>query len=200
MVATLNLTRHHKNSHKKTVSVACAKLLFSDISPGAADINQLFVLPPNAVITHAAMIVETASNAAETVAFGFAGGTEFGAALAASSTGYKQSTEVVTLTTLTGTTTLTSGAVTGTVNALTLNEGTPNTLNAGTIVGTVTTLTGTCTLTSGAGTVVHSPRILTATGKTVTAAFSAKPTVGVFHFMVEYIEYTLDNGDLTNYV
>ena len=178
MVATLDLTRLHKNANKKVVSVACATLDYSDISPGAADINQLFQLPANALITHACMIVETASDDSETVDFGFAGGNELGNDLAATSTGVKQATEVATLTTLTGT-----------VTALTLSEGTPNTLTSGTVA-----------LTSGAGTVVHAPRLLTSTGKVVTAVFSAKPTVGRFHFLVEYVEYTLNNGDKTNYV
>lgn len=40
------------------------------------------------------------------------------------------------------------------------------------------------------------PRILTGTGKTVTAKFSADPTAGVFHFIVEFIEYTRGNGQL----
>ncbi len=42
-------------------------------------------------------------------------------------------------------------------------------------------------------------RIATGTGKTVTAVFSADPTAGKFHFMVEYIEYTRGCGELTNY-
>lgn len=40
-------------------------------------------------------------------------------------------------------------------------------------------------------------RILTGTGKTVTALFSADPSAGDFTFIVEYIEYTLGNGKLT---
>lgn len=53
---------------------------------------------------------------------------------------------------------------------------------------------------SGSGTIgTKAPRILTDTGKKVTAKFSADPTAGVFHFIVEYIEYTLGNGKLTNY-
>ena len=39
----------------------------------------------------------------------------------------------------------------------------------------------------------------TGTGTAVTATFSAAPTAGVFVFVVEYIEYTLGNGCLTNY-
>ncbi|NCB95268.1 MAG: hypothetical protein EOM35_02190 [Negativicutes bacterium] len=47
------------------------------------------------------------------------------------------------------------------------------------------------------GTATVAPRILTGTGRTVTAKFSAVPTAGVFHFIVEYIEYKLGNGMLT---
>lgn len=66
------------------------------------------------------------------------------------------------------------------IASLTLVEATPNTLSA--------------------GTVTKSPRILTGTGKTVTAVFSAVPTAGEWRFIVEYIEYTLADGELTNYV
>lgn len=53
-------------------------------------------------------------------------------------------------------------------------------------------------VTSGGGTVTTvAPRILTSTGKSVTAVFSAVPTAGVFHFIVEYIEYKLGSGTLT---
>lgn len=65
------------------------------------------------------------------------------------------------------------------VLALTLTEGAPNTL--------------------GSGTVSKSPLIDTGTGKTVTAKFSADPTAGDFVFIVEYIEYDLGNGNLTEY-
>jgi hypothetical protein len=40
-------------------------------------------------------------------------------------------------------------------------------------------------------------KLATGTGKTVTAKFSAAPTQGRFHVIVEYIEYTLSNGDFT---
>lgn len=40
-------------------------------------------------------------------------------------------------------------------------------------------------------------KLATGTGKTITAKFSAAPTQGRFHVIVEYIEYTLSNGDLT---
>jgi len=52
----------------------------------------------------------------------------------------------------------------------------------------------TVALVSGA----KAPRLLTGTGKTVTAVFSADPTAGEFIFLVEYIEYTKGCGDLTN--
>lgn len=41
--------------------------------------------------------------------------------------------------------------------------------------------------------------VKTGTGKAVTAKFSATPTAGRFVFMVEFIEYTLGNGQLMNY-
>lgn len=46
-------------------------------------------------------------------------------------------------------------------------------------------------------TTTMAPRILTGTGKAVTAKFSEAPTAGVFYFIVEYIEYTLGCGELT---
>lgn len=52
--------------------------------------------------------------------------------------------------------------------------------------------------TSGGTITTMAPRILTGTGKEVTAKFSAVPTAGVFHFIVEYIEYKLGNGMLTS--
>lgn len=65
------------------------------------------------------------------------------------------------------------------VAALTLAEGAPNTLTS--------------------GTVSKSPLIDTGTGKTVTAKFSADPSAGDFVFIIEYIEYDLGNGKLTEY-
>lgn len=62
---------------------------------------------------------------------------------------------------------------------------------------TSTTVTGNAE--TAAGTAVKAPRIDTGTGKTVTAKFSADPTAGEFVFIVEYIEYDLGNGQLTNY-
>lgn len=50
-----------------------------------------------------------------------------------------------------------------------------------------------------AETIQKAPRILTGTGKTVTAKFSADPTAGKFIFIVNYIEYTLGNGNLMSY-
>lgn len=41
--------------------------------------------------------------------------------------------------------------------------------------------------------------ILTGTGKSVTALFSADPTAGEFLFIVEFIEFDLGNGNLMNY-
>jgi len=59
------------------------------------------------------------------------------------------------------------------------------------------TLTGNAeTVTTGT---VKNLNLLTGTGKTVTAKFSADPTAGRFVFIVEFIEYTLGVGDLMNY-
>lgn len=177
-MTTTDLTRLHDFAHKKTVSVSAARVLYSNVV--STNTLQLFKLPPKALIVAAGVVVDTVANGAITVNFGFDGGTELGSALDIhTAVGYKQSTEVSTVTTLTGT-----------VTDLTLTEGTPNTLSSGTVA-----------LTSGAGTVVHAPRILTGTGKTVTAVFSAGPTAGDFTFVVEYIEYALKSGaGLTNYV
>lgn len=41
--------------------------------------------------------------------------------------------------------------------------------------------------------------IWSGTGKTVGVTFSADPTAGRFVFVVEFIEYTLGNGNLVNY-
>ena len=41
--------------------------------------------------------------------------------------------------------------------------------------------------------------LTTGTGKNVTAKFSADPSAGDFTFIVEYIEYTLKNGQRTDY-
>lgn len=65
------------------------------------------------------------------------------------------------------------------VATLTLSEGTPNTLSSGTVNSGLNILTG--------------------TGKTVTAKFSADPSQGKFYALVEYIEYTKGNGDYTVY-
>lgn len=53
------------------------------------------------------------------------------------------------------------------------------------------------TASGNAETIQKAPRILTGTGKTVTAKFSADPTAGIFHFIVMYVEYTRGNGELT---
>lgn len=153
----VDITRLRKNAEKKTISVSSAEINASDV--GATTLQELFLLPANAVIVDAGIVVETAGQSGLTVDFGFDGGNELGNDIAISSTGYKQVAE--------------------SIASLTLTEGTPNTLSA--------------------GTVTKSPRILTGTGKSVTATFSADPTAGKFHFIVEYIEYKLGNGKLTNY-
>ena len=176
-MTTTDITRLHKHAQKKTVSVSAANVLFGDVV--SINTMQLFKLPPNALIVAAGVVVDTVANGAITVNFGFDGGIELGNALDIhTGVGYKQDKEVSTVTTLTGT-----------LTGITLNEGTPNTFNAGTVA-----------LTSGAGTVTHAPRILTGTGQIVTAVFSAGPTAGDFTFVVEYIEYKLGCGNMTNYV
>ena len=172
-----NVSRLKKYAEKKTISVSAAQLTFDGIT-GTTD-HQLFQLPPNCLIVGSGVVVDTEANGAITVDFGFDGGAELGDTLDINAaTGYISDADVSTVTTLTGT-----------VTALTLTEGTPNTLDSGTVA-----------LSSGAGTVPKAPRIVTGTGKTVTATFSAEPTAGDFTFIVEYIEYTLGNGNLTNYV
>lgn len=149
-----DITRLRKNAEKKTISVASAMVKHSDVA--GTTLQELFNLPPNCLIVDSGVVVEEAGQTSLTVDFGFDGGNELGNDLDIDGTGYVQVAEAIA--------------------ALTLTEGTPNTLSA--------------------GTVTKSPRILTGTGKTVTAKFSADPTAGVFHFIVEYIEYTLGNGKL----
>lgn len=171
-----NLTRKYNYSEKKTLSIAAARVKHSDVA--ATTLQELFCLPKNAVITNAFCVVEVAGQSNLTVDFGFDGGAELGNDLDIDAAGYVAGLPVVsTLTTLTGT-----------VTALTLAEGTPNTLTSGTVA-----------LTSGAGTVTAAPRLLTGTGKTVTAKFSADPSAGEFVFVVEFIEYDVGNGNLMNY-
>ena len=43
-------------------------------------------------------------------------------------------------------------------------------------------------------------KLYTGTGKDITILFSAVPTVGEFHVVVEFVELELGNGKLTNYV
>jgi len=188
-----DVTRYRDFAEKKTVSVSAARLLHSDVADTA--LQELFNLPEKCLIIDAGIVVDVAGQGGLTVDFGFAGGNELGNDIALDSTGYKQVAMATLLTTLTGVTALTSTA--GTVTALVLGEGTPNTLTSGTV--SLTNGAGTCTLTSGAGTATKAPRILTETGKNVTAKFSADPSAGDFTFIVEYIEYTLKNGQRTEY-
>lgn len=171
-----DLTRKHKFGEKKTKSVSAARLQLADVLGEGTNTLNLFNLPPNAIVTDAYIVVDNATQAAITCDFGFSGGSELINDADMATTGVKQTAEVSTLTTLTGT-----------VTALTLAEGTPNTLTSGTVA-----------LTSGAGTVVKAPKLLTGTGKVVTAKFSAEPNEAFdAHFVVEYTEYTLGNGNLT---
>ena len=141
-----DITRLRKNAEKKTVSVASAEILHSDV--GGTAIQELFNLPGNSLIINAGVVVEAAGQASLTVDFGFDGGNELGNDLDIDGTGY-----------------VAAGiAVSGNAETLAL-----------------------------------APRILTGTGKTVTAKFSADPTAGKFHFIVEYIEFTLGNGKMMSY-
>lgn len=137
-------TRLRKNAEKKTVSVSSAEIKGTEAD--STNLNELFNLPPDALITNAGVVVEEAGQGSLTVDFGFDGGNELGNDLDIDGTGYVQA----------------GIAVSGNAETLML-----------------------------------APRILTLTGKTVTAKFSAQPTQGRFHFIVEYIEYKLGNGMLT---
>jgi len=152
-----DLTRLRKNAENKIMEIASAEINFADVSSTA--LQKLYNLPKNGLIIDAGIVVETAGQGGLTVDFGFDGGTELGSAIAISTTGYKQ--------------------VALPIATLTLTEGTPNTLSA--------------------GTVTKAPRLLTGTGKNVTAKFSAAPTVGKFYFIVQYIEYTVGNGHFMSF-
>lgn len=153
----VDITRLRKNAEMKVISVASALIKHGDVA--ATTQQLLYNLPANSLIIEAGISVDVAGQGGLTVDFGFDGGNELGNDIAISSTGYKQ--------------------VTNAIASLTLTEGTPNTLSA--------------------GTVTKSPRILTGTGKAVTATFSADPSAGEFHFIVQFIEYTVGNGQFMNY-
>jgi len=170
-----DLTRKKDYNEKKTISAMSARVTHDQVADTA--LNELFNLPADALIRLAGVVVHTAGDAGLTVDFGFAGGAELGNDIPLDATGYFDADAVSTVTTLTGT-----------VTALTLTEGTPNTLDSGTVA-----------ITSGAGTVAAAPRILTTTGKNVTAKFSADPTEGDFTFIVEVLEFELGNGKLMDY-
>lgn len=74
-----DLTRKSKFNEKKTVSVAAAELSHEDVSGTA--LQELFNLPPNALITAAHTIVHEAGQTSLTVDLGFAGGDELGDAV-----------------------------------------------------------------------------------------------------------------------
>lgn len=149
-----DITRLKKFAEKKTRSVSAARVNHADVADTA--LQELFVLPANAVIVDAMVVVEVAGQSSLTVDFGFDGGSELGNDLDIDGTGVV-SVPLVTSTTVTG------------------------------------------EAQTAAGTAVKAPRIATGTGKTVTAKFSADPSAGEFVFIVEYIEYDLGNGMLTNY-
>lgn len=131
-----DLTRMKKYAEKKTVSVSAARIKHGEVADTAQ--QDLFNLPPNAIITHAYVDVKAVGQALLTVDFGFDGGNELG-------------------------------------NDLDING------PVGVVGGELTTA------------------LATGTGKKVTAKFSADPSAGDFVFVVQYIEYDLGNGQLTNY-
>ena len=156
----VDLTRKKDFAQKKTSSVATARIEHADIATAdGTALHELYNLPNNAVIKNAMVVVEVAGQTNLTVDFGFDGGNELGNDLDI------DGAAVV--------------SVTQSILALTLTEGVPNTLSA--------------------GTVSKSPMIATGTGKNVTAKFSAKPTAGTFVFIVEFIEYDIAVGTYMNY-
>lgn len=141
-----DLTRLRKFAEKKKYSISAATVKHGDVA--GTTLQELFKLPPNALIVDSAVVVKSAGQTSLTVDFGFDGGNELGNDLDIDGTGVVTVPLVV----------------------------------------------------SGSGTIgTKAPRIDTGTGKTVTAKFSADPTAGEFVFIVEYIEYDLGNGQLTNY-
>ena len=68
----VDITRLRKFAEKKTVSISAAELRHTDVSSTA--VQELFNLPPDALITNATCYVETAGQALLTVDFGFDGG------------------------------------------------------------------------------------------------------------------------------
>lgn len=131
-----DLTRIKKYAEKKTISASAARIKHGEVA--GTEQQDLFNLPPNAIITHAFVDVKAVGQALLTVDFGFDGGNELG-----------------------------------------------NDLDVNGPVGVV----GGALLTA----------LATGTGKKVTAKFSADPTAGDFVFVVQYIEYDLGSGQLTNY-
>lgn len=74
-----DLTRVGKNADKKTVSVSAVTVDYTEVANAVA--NELFVLPPNALIIASYCIVKVAGQAALTVNYGFSGSNELGSAL-----------------------------------------------------------------------------------------------------------------------
>lgn len=156
-MTALDLTRSKRFGDKKTISVASARVKLADILGCGTDNITLFNLPPNSIIVDAYAIVDNAAQVGVTTSLGFSGGTELLAAVSVASIGVKQTAL--------------------SIAALTLTEGTPNTLSA--------------------GTVTKGPKLLTGTGKVVTAKFSAEPNEEIdITYVVEFVEYTKANGDL----
>ncbi len=94
-----DLTHLRNFSEKKTMSVASARVKHGDV--GDTALQELFNLPPNAVITDAMVVVEVAGQNSLTVDFGFDGGNELGNDLDIDGTGVV-SVPLVTSTTVSG--------------------------------------------------------------------------------------------------
>jgi hypothetical protein len=75
-MATQNLTRKQNRNSKKKVSVLSATVDYTDEIATTDDIYELFSIPPDALITSAQILVETASDAGTSAVadVGFAGG------------------------------------------------------------------------------------------------------------------------------
>lgn len=132
-MAIVNLTRLNRAAEKKNINISAVKLSFSDIS--TIDEYQLFVLPPNVMVTNIITKISVASQTGVTCDIGFQGESFI------------------------------SKPSLATINNIAM----PTAKDTG-------------------------------TGKVITLKPSTVLTSGVFTIMVEYIEYTLNNGEYTNFI
>lgn len=152
-----DLTKKKNFAQKKTLSVAAARVTYDMVD--STNFNELFHIPPNALVVEVSMVTKTAGQGSLTVDFG-------------STLNEDLLLDEVAADAAAGTVTSTALSIA----ALTLTEGTPNTLSS--------------------GTVTKSPRIDSGTGLVLGASFSAQPTAGEWVFVVQFIEYDLANGQL----